>query len=122
MWAEWYRGLAELGVPPLKQMPRDVVRFRVDSIMVADLRAQRHLAAAGLPMSAPGRRTWPAFQRLGERLWREGWPGLMAPSAARPDGRVLCLFVIAGLDAIVRPIMPSTVVWEPPAPPRGMRT
>jgi hypothetical protein len=41
LWAEWYRHLAERGIPPMRQLPRDVLRY-----------------------------------------WREGWPGLLAPSTA----------------------------------------
>ena len=32
----------------------------------------------------PNRRSWPAFQTVGEQLLRDGWRGLLAPSAARP--------------------------------------
>ena len=35
-WAEWYRALAELLIPPMRQVPRDLWRFRVDSTL-ADL-------------------------------------------------------------------------------------
>jgi len=31
MWAEWYRHLAERGIPPLQQLPRDVWRYRVET-------------------------------------------------------------------------------------------
>lgn len=62
-WAEWYRHLAE-----------------------------RMIADTGLRASTPGRSSWRAFQRVGEQLWKDGWAGLIAPSAARPAGKVLCLF------------------------------
>jgi hypothetical protein len=120
MWAEWYRHLAERGLPPLVQLPRDVWRYRVDPVQVADLTTEGRRARVGLPLPAPGRRTWPPFQEVGETLWREWWPGLLAPSAARPAGRTLCLFVGDALPA--EPLPPPLVVVAPPAPPTGMRT
>ncbi len=36
-WAEWYRQLAELGIPPAKSLPRDLWRIGVDLDRVADL-------------------------------------------------------------------------------------
>jgi RES domain-containing protein len=121
MWAEWYRSLAELAVPPLHQLPRDVWRYRVRGLAVADLSEKARLARVGLDPPAPGRKTWPPHQRVGHELWREGWPGLLAPSAARPDGRVLCLFARDG-EVPVKPSGRPRVVREPPAPPSGMRT
>ena len=91
VWAEWYPHLAERMVPPLAQMPRELWSSRVN-VEVADLSTPKRLSAAGLPPPVPGRRAWPAFQRVGERLWEEGLTGLLAPSAARPAGRILCLF------------------------------
>jgi len=121
MWAEWYRHLAERGVPPLRGLPRDVWRYRVGALRVADLTTSGRLERAGLTPPAPGRKTWPAYQAVGKTLWRQGWAGLLAPSAARPAGLVLCLFAAApGLPA--EPVPPPTRVSEPPAPPTGMRT
>lgn len=113
MWAEWYRHLAERGVPPLRGLPRDVWRYRVGALRVADLTTPGHLERAGLTPPAPGRKTWPAYQAVGETLWRRGWAGLLASSAARPAGLVLCLFAAAsGLPA--EPVPPPTRVSEPP--------
>jgi RES domain-containing protein len=122
LWAEWYRHLAERGIPPLRHLPRDVWRYRVRRLEVADLSIPDRLAAVGLEPPAPGRRTWPAYQQVGETLWKEGWPGLLSPSAARPEGLVLCLFVedVATLQA--QPAARPRVVAEPPAPPTGLRT
>lgn len=39
-WAEWYRSLAEFGVPPMRQMPRNMWRWEV-STEVANLRYRR---------------------------------------------------------------------------------
>jgi hypothetical protein len=89
---------------------------------VADLRDPAHLAQVALALPVPGRAGWGPFQRTGEALWREGWPGLVAPSAARPDGLILCLFVRSP-TALPAPVLGKPrVVREPPVPPTGMRT
>ncbi len=121
MWAEWYRYLAERALPPLQRLPRDLWRFRVAATSVADLAGEERLKRVGLAMPTPGGSTWRRYQDVGERLWREGWPGLIAPSAARPEGRVLCLFVRAG-EVPTKPLGRPRVVTEPPVPPTGMRT
>lgn len=124
VWAEWYRHLAEAGIPPNQQMPRDLWTWAVDpGLEVADLTSAPRLKRVGLTLPRPGRRTWPPYQEVGETLWREGWPGLLAPSAARPrDGLVLCLFRDATDLRHARPVPPPRVVRDPPAPPRGMTT
>jgi RES domain-containing protein len=121
VWAEWYRHLAERMVPPLAQMPREVWRWRVD-VEVADLSTPEKLGMAGLPPPAPGRRSWPGFQRVGERLWEEGHAGLLAPSAARPVGQILCLF--RGEDGVrgAEPLGRPRRIEEPPPPPTGLQT
>jgi len=40
----------------------------------------------------PTRTQWPTFQPIGEGLYRKGTPALLAASAARPEGEVLCVF------------------------------
>jgi len=53
----------------------------------------------------------------------EGWAGLLAPSAARPEYLVLCLF--RERDELVPgcvPLSPPERVHDPPAPPTGMTT
>jgi hypothetical protein len=74
-------------------MPRDLWTWTVDpQLEVADLSSEDRLQRVGLAAPTPGRLTWPPYQRIGETLHREGWPGLLAPSADRPrDGLVLCL-------------------------------
>jgi len=76
-----------------------------------------------LGVPRPGRRGWPPYQRVGERLAGEGWAGLLAPSAARPEYLVLCLF--RDPDEPVPgcvPLPPPQRVDDPPAPPTGMTT
>lgn len=114
-WAEWYRHLAEAAVPPLAQMPRELWRWGVD-VEVADLSTAERLAAVGLSPPLPSRRSWPDFQRIGERLWEEGWPGLLAQSAARPAGQVLCLFRSKNGVSGAEPLAPPRRIIEPPAP------
>jgi RES domain-containing protein len=121
VWAEWYRHLAEAGVPPGRQMPRALWTWEVD-VRVANLSTAARLERVGLPAPAPGRRSWRPFQEVGERLWREGWPGIVSMSAARPEGRVLCLFRDGDSVAGARPVGRAKIVREPPAPPTGMTT
>ena len=123
VWAEWYRHLAELAIPPQAALPRDLWSYEIAGIDVADLRTPERLARVGLPVPQPGRTAWPAFQRVGEQLHSGGCAGLIAPSAARPQSVVLCLFVATPLlTAVVVPDPPPTRVDQPPAPPTGMRT
>ncbi len=121
LWAEWYRHLAERAVPPLAQMPRAPWTWLVD-VEVADLSTAERLSTASLMPPTPGQASWRPYQRVGERLAREGWIGLLAPSAAHPAGRVLCLFregsTVRGASPVGRP----RTIKAPPAPPRGLRT
>ena len=121
VWAEWYRQLAEAGVPPAEHLPVELWKWRI-RLTVADLSNEARLARVDLPVPRPGRATWPPFQAVGEELWKEGWAGLVAPSAARPAGLVLCVFRTAQEVAGVKPAPPPKLVEEPPVPPRGMRT
>jgi hypothetical protein len=105
----------------LHQLPRDLWRYRVPQLEVADLRTADRLARVGLGPPTPGRKSWPSYQQVGETLWREGRPGLLAPSAARSDGLILCLFAEDPTSLPARPLPPPRVIREPPAPPTGMR-
>ena len=122
VWAEWYRALAERAVPPRVWLPCDLWRIEVELEGIADLGDRERLEAAGLPLPAPGRGSWPAYQGTGERLHGEGFAGLIAPSAARPEGRVLCVFRGAATPVGLRAGGRARRVSEPPVPPRGMRT
>jgi RES domain-containing protein len=121
-WAEWYRALAELAIPPDRQMPRDLWRWDVDVTDVADLSDGDRLGAVDLSPPHPAQRTWPAFQAFGERLWRNGYRGVLAPSAARPRYQVLCLFREAEDVAGAIPLRPPLTYRRAPAPPSGMTT
>lgn len=121
VWAEWYRHLAEAGVPPTVAMPRELWRYRVSALRVADLSDAARLDRVGLPLPRPGRRGWGAFQDVGDQLHREGWSGLVAPSAARPASRVLAVFVQDSAPLELTAVKQSHVTL-PPAPPTGMQT
>ena len=119
-WAEWHRELAELGLRPERQLPRNLWRLRVDLGRVANLGDERRLAAVGLSLPRPLRREWPAFQAVGEQLYAEGWRGILAPSAARPDrGRILCLFREGPTIEGVKSVPPPTIYRRPPTLPTG---
>jgi RES domain-containing protein len=120
-WAEWYRHLAELGLPPNQQMPRELWTWSVNA-SVADLCDEDRLRRIGLGVPRPGRARWPPYQRVGEALAAEGWAGLVAPSAARPGHRILCLFRDGGTVTTAVPLLPPRLIDEPPAPPTGMTT
>jgi RES domain-containing protein len=122
VWAEWYRHLAENGLPPAQALPRELWRWQID-VEVADVSTEARLVRVGLTLPAPGRHTWPSFQQVGEQLWSEGWRGLIAPSAARPAGAILCLFWEgeAEIDG-AEPQSPPERIDDPPAPPTGMTT
>ena len=79
--AEWYRYLAERGLPPGYAVPHDHHVWSVD-LKVADLSDLQRLARVGLEMPRPTRRTWQAFQDVGEALSSEGWPGSRAERRA----------------------------------------
>lgn len=121
VWSEWYRGLAEASVPPRRWLPRDLWELEVD-VDVADLATASSLRAHGIDRPRPDRSSWSSFQGVGEGLAAAGWAGLVAPSAARPTGLVLCLFWRGAHVDGVRPIPPPRRVDEAPAPPRGMTT
>ncbi|MBA3369832.1 MAG: RES family NAD+ phosphorylase [Thermoleophilaceae bacterium] len=121
-WAEWYRYLAEAGLPPRMGLPRDLWRWEISLSEVADLAAEDRLARVGLPRVRPTRKQWPASQPVGERLHRAGWRALVSVSAARPAGRTLCVFRTARVMPGVRPLAPPTRVSELPVIPTGLRT
>jgi RES domain-containing protein len=121
-WAEWYRALAEFAIPPDRQMPRDLWRWKVDVQSVVDLSDAERLAAIGLQAPQPRQSDWPPFQQAGEQLWREGFRGVVAPSAARPGQRILCLFRDTYEVAGASPVRPALTYRRPPAPPTGVTT
>lgn len=122
MWAEWYRFLAEVGIPPDRLLPRDVWRFDIDLSAVADLSSPAKLRAVGLDVPRPGRSTWPLYQQRGDWLHHNGFEGVLAPSAARPGHLVPCVFRGAGDPIGVTPTGPAQRQRSAPTPPTGMTT
>lgn len=107
VWAEWYRYLAEAGLPPKQGLPRDLWAWEISLADVADLSDDDRLGRVGLPSMQPTRLQWPTFQPVGEQLHHDGWPGLVSASAARPKGRTLCVFRTARAVPGTRPIPPQ---------------
>jgi RES domain-containing protein len=121
-WAEWYRYLAEWSMPPLDDLPRALWRLAVDLDRVADLSTTAALDAVGLAAPRPSSDGWQPFQAVGERCFAAGYRAILAPSAARPTGRVLCVFRTVAPPPGVRPCPPPERVDVPPVPPRGLTT
>ena len=122
VWAEWYRALAESGVPPAQSLPRDLWRWEIALPDVADLTDDDRLARVGLPPLEPTSRQWPIFQPVGEQLHSDGWPALVSASAARPEGQTLCVFRTMREVPGAEPVPPPTTVDDPPEVPTGMQT
>lgn len=120
-WAEWYRWLAEAGVPSRAGLPRALWRVEVGVERVADLRTPEALEAVGLAEPRPDRGEWPRFQRVGEQLHADGLAAIVAPSAARGGGLVLCVFWPLAESGELRWRLDETVA-EGPLVPRGLRT
>jgi len=120
-WAEWYRHLAEHAAPPDSWLPAYLWRWKI-VVEAADLSDKDRLRRVGLALPTPGRAEWSAFQEIGEELWRQGWPGLLAPSAARRRGKVLCLFRDSASVRGATPLPDPRKITRAPPPPRGMST
>ncbi len=119
--AEWYRLLAERGLPPARAIPHDHHVWELE-LQLADLRTPARLARLNLEPPRPGRRTWAPFQAVGEQLFREGFAGILAPSAARPQALISCIFDLGAWPPHgCRPIE-AIEITEAPAPPTGMTT
>jgi hypothetical protein len=84
MWAEWYRHLAESGIPPLRSLPRDAWTFAVGATRVADLSTPERLDAVGLTVPPPGSRAGScrSLRRAGWTSRRSSRPGC-GPSPSR---------------------------------------
>jgi len=118
--AEWYRYLAELSLQPERAIPHDHHIWQVQTEL-ADLCDVERLHRVGLDQPRPSRKTWPSCQDVGDTLWREGWPGLLTLSGARPDHTVLCLFTTNWPPPDASPVR-VTEIREMPTPPLGMTT
>jgi RES domain-containing protein len=118
--AEWYRFLAERGMRPRGSVPHDHHRWEI-SLDLADLGSDERLAAVGLVAPQPSSLSWEPFQLVGEALWREGWRGLLAPSAARPNAKIVCVFAEEWPPSGCFPLGVDEIL-DVPVPPTGMTT
>jgi RES domain-containing protein len=119
--AEWYRSLAERGFYPEDYLPFDHHLWEV-GLRLADLSTHEKLKAVGLSYPSPSRRSWPAFQTVGEQLLGDGWPGLLAPSAARPGALIVCIFTPAAWPPPGCTPIDAVLNDRVPPPPQGMTT
>jgi hypothetical protein len=102
-WAEWYRVLAEIALPPTHGMSRDLWRWTIAVNDIADLSTPAKLARHDLPTLMPGRRTWRSeaedpSTRLGRRL-PAGAPGPPDQGAERPGGGLPLLGIVLGSES-----------------------
>jgi RES domain-containing protein len=124
-WAEWYRYLAEHAIPPQESLPRDMFQWKINNLKVADLSTETRLKQMGLPMPAPNSQQWPKFQAVGHALYKQGWRGVISPSAAQPaKGKVLCIFRESHeIDIPEIEVLGERYVQEyPPLVPKHLRT
>ena len=110
-------------MPPQARLPRAVFELRVDVEGIADLTAEGVLAKHGIRRLTPSRRQWPRTQPIGEAYFAAGRCGLLVPSAAHVDGRVLVMFrpddgTLEGVSVRGK----GRVHTELPALPTGLRT
>jgi hypothetical protein len=117
-WAEWYRALAELAVPPMRQMPRDLWRFEVELEGVADLSDAGKLEAASLPYPVPSRNQRPRFQAVGEALAASCWTG--SSTLLRRDRRAELPCVYPGGIGTWRASIPSLRTPDTRSPQRPL--
>ena len=116
-WAEWYRALAERGLPPEMGLPRDLWRYEIQLESVIDLSSAAALQEHGLQSPRPTQRQWPSFQQVGEGLWRSGAKAILYESAADPMNLALCVFVSDESISGLHPIPPPQIFKDPPPPP-----
>ena len=90
--------------------------YFADSERTAWAEWYRHLAEAGLTPSQGLPRP------VGEQLQHDGWQALVSASAARPEGRALCVFRTELIVPGTRPVPPPATVTDPPVVPSGLRT
>lgn len=102
-------------------LPVELWKWRVD-VTLTDLSREERLARVGLSLPRPGRAGWTPFQTIGEELWKAGSAGLIAPSAACPEGLVLCLFRTRHELRGIKAEPPPQTLTAAPVPPTGMAT
>lgn len=63
-----------------------------------------------------------SFSSSAKQLYAEGWAALVSASAARPQGRVLCVYRTQTQPLGTTPLPPPTTVVDAPIVPTGLRT
>ena len=121
-WAEWYRALAELAIPPERMLPRDLWQWSVELEHVALLDTPERLERVGLAIPQPTSSQWWRYQDVGDACYRAGYRAVLVISAARPASRNLVVFRDAFELLGCSPIPPPTITASAPLVPRGMRT
>ncbi len=121
-WAEWYRYLAEAGILPEQALPRNLWKWKINLNRVADLSTIQQLQQVGLYLPDPDRSNWETYQAIGENIHKNGYEALIAPSAARPTGQILCVFRASDPIEKAKAIPPPQTFITPPPVPRGMTT
>jgi RES domain-containing protein len=119
--AEWYRLLAELGLPPARAIPHDHPVWHI-AVELADLSDRERLARVNLAPPTPGRRAWSAFQAVGDQLFHAGYAGILAPSAARPQALIACIFDRGTWPPTGCQPLHAIEINDIPPPPTGMTT
>ena len=89
---------------------------------IEDLSDPASLRGMRLPAIRPTQQQWPAYQAVGEAIWRKGAMGIVAPSAAHEGHQVVCLFRTAPDVPGVIEIPPPVTHDMIPVIPQGLRT
>jgi hypothetical protein len=66
-WAESYRALAGLAIPPERMLPRDLRRWNVELGQVALLDTRERLERVGLSIPHPTSSQWRPYEDVGDR-------------------------------------------------------
>jgi len=119
--AEWYRLLAERGLPPARAIPHDHHFWELE-LQLADLRTPERLARLNLKRPGLDGERGHRFRRLASSCSATGFAGILAPSAARPQALISCIFDLGAWPPDgCRPIK-AIEINEAPAPPTRMTT
>ena len=109
-------------MPPDSRLPRAMCPLEVDVDGIVDLTSRRRRARLGLGPMRPTQAHWAATQPIGERLWRDGAAGILAPSAAHEGHAVLAVFRTGPDVPGVIQVIPVTIHDAIPRIPTGLRT
>jgi hypothetical protein len=115
--AEWYRFLAERGLPPARAIPHDHHTWQIEAEL-ADLSGRERLAAVGLALPRPSRRTWPPFQDVGQTSGVTAGPACSPPAPHDPNcSSCASSTTVPGRPRAASPCAPSRSPTSHPRPP-----